>query len=771
MPNIDLRTLVLIVGVMGLLMSGIIFFLRRSLPSSIEGLREWSAAPAIILISMVLLAARGAIPDFISILCGNLLLLAGCVLYHIGAQRFFHVEKKTPMRTWLIGLVLSALAIAWCGLIEPDYSLRLRTMGTLMFGIFFSLTLLLRKYGGTNFAGRFVTAVLFTQSLVILLRFLATFVWPSGNGLFEPFIYQTIYIASFAFTLLLLTIGTVLLANERMRVEFEEIIGARRRSEEALRESEERWKFAIEGSGAGVWDWNLQTGDATYSKRWKEMLGWAEGEIGNSSEEWVKRVCPEDLPGVMANIQEHLDQKTAAAAVEYRMLTKEGGWKWIFGRGTVVSRDAAGKPLRLVGTNTDITERKQAEADRARFEAQLRESQKMEALGTMAGGVAHDFNNALTMITGNAELARQDVGSGHPALVSLEEIDKASRRAKDLVQQILSFGRRQKLERKATSLALVVVETARLIRATLPATVSLSVDCEPDAPAVLADATQIKQILLNLCGNAVQAIQDQGSPGKVEIDLRAHVQSEALASSLLKEGRYACLTVRDTGPGMDDATRSHIFEPFFTTKPVGKGTGLGLAVVHGIVQAHEATVEVESAPGEGSVFRTYFPAISVQAGEIAPSGAGAVHIDGAGKRVLYVDDEEAIVFLMQRLLERQGFRVSGYTDPREAVEAVRANPNDFDLAVTDFSMPGMNGLVVACALREIRPDLPVVLASGYITEELRKNAPAAGIRELIYKPNTVDDLCEAVARYANAHTQNAQTQNVQIQNAQTLAST
>jgi PAS domain S-box-containing protein len=409
-----------------------------------------------------------------------------------------------------------------------------------------------------------------------------------------------------------------------------------------------------------------------------------------------------------------------------------------------------GVTVGAVVTFVDITERKQAEVQRLQLEAQLRESQKMEALGTLAGGVAHDFNNALAMIIGNVELARQDVGAGHPALVSLEEVDKASRRAKDLVQQILAFGRRQKLELKATSLSLVVVETARLVRATLPARITLEVNCEPDAPATLADAIQVKQILLNLCGNAVQAIQEKGEAGVIEVNLGTYEQSGGRTDASLPTGRYVCLSVRDTGRGMDEATRAHIFEPFFTTKPVGKGTGLGLAVVHGIVQAHEGRIEVESAPGKGSAFRIYFPAIAGPVEEVAQAESGAAQVDGAGKHVLYIDDEEAIIFLMKRLLERQGFRVSGFTDPREAIAAVKANPAQFDLAVTDFNMPGMSGLAVASALREIRADLPVVLASGYITEELRAKAPAAGIRELIYKPNTVDDLCEAVARCANA---------------------
>ncbi len=519
--------------------------------------------------------------------------------------------------------------------------------------------------------------------------------------------------------------------------------------ETALAASEERWKFAVEGSGDGVWDWNLETGEAIFSRRWKEMLGWEENEIGNHSDEWVKRVHPDDLAGVMADIQAHLDGNTPAAAVEFRMQTKGGGWKWILGRGVVVRRDAAGKPLRMVGTNADITQRKQAEAARDQLVSQLRESQKMEALGTLAGGVAHDFNNALAAILGNVELARQDVGPAHEALVSLEEIAKASRRAKDLVQQILSFGRRQKLERKVTSLGLVVVETARLLRATLPAMVSLNVNCEGDTPAVLADATQIKQVLLNLCTNALQAVQDQGRPGVVDVRLDAWVQAQGEEPGAVRPRRYARLTVRDNGPGMDEATRTRIFEPFFTTKPAGKGTGLGLSVVHGIVLAHEANIEVESIPGEGSAFRIYFPAAEALVAEVTPP-TDAAPVQGKGKHVLYLDDEEAIIFLMKRLLERQGYRVSGYTEPRKALAAVAADPGQFDLAVTDYYMPGMSGLEVAQALKAIRPDLPVVMASGYITEELRAKAPAAGISELIYKPNTVEDLCEAVARFANA---------------------
>jgi PAS domain S-box-containing protein len=418
--------------------------------------------------------------------------------------------------------------------------------------------------------------------------------------------------------------------------------------------------------------------------------------------------------------------------------------------------DSAGNPTGVVGVITDITELKQIAARRDQLEAQLRQSQKMEALGTLAGGVAHDFNNIIAAIMGNAELVRQDVGPGHAALESLDEIRKASRRAKELVQQILAFGRRQKALRKVIALAPVVEESARLLRTTLPAGVGLSVVCEPDAPQVLADATQVEQVLLNLCSNAWQAVQNQAQPGKIEVRLQAHERGAvvshrtgfALAYGEMPPGRYACLTVSDNGSGMDQATLARIFEPFFTTKPVDKGTGLGLAVVHGIVQEHGASIEVRSAPGEGSTFRVYFPAADAPEPEARPLAPAAAPVHGQGKRVLFIDDDESIVFLMTRLLERQGYRVSGFTDARAALAVARADPAQFDLAVTDFNMPGMSGLDVVRALRELRVDLPIAVASGYITDELRAQAPGAGVSELIYKPNTVDELCEAISRLA-----------------------
>ena len=416
---------------------------------------------------------------------------------------------------------------------------------------------------------------------------------------------------------------------------------------------------------------------------------------------------------------------------------------------------------------SDISRRKQAETARVLLESQLRESQKMEALGTLAGGVAHDFNNALAAIMGNLELARQDVGPGHAALESLEEIDKASRRAKALVQQILAFGRRQTTQRKVIPLAPIVMESARLLRAALPAATSLKVECAADAPAVLADAGQIEQVVLNLCNNAWYAIRGQVLPGTIEVRLEA-CQREPDATSdsesaydplgALQPGRYACLSVRDNGAGMDAATQGHLFEPFFTTKPEDEGTGLGLSVVHGIVRTHHGVIQVESQFGAGTVFRIYFPEADSPASLIVAPVQESVRsrdatepaLQGDGAHVLYIDDDLAIVSLMKRLLQRKGYCVGGYTDPNEALAAARAEPGRFDLVVTDYNMPGMSGLEVARALREIRADLPVVLASGNMTEELRVQAPGAGVSELILKSDSVKALCEAIDRYAQA---------------------
>ncbi|NDP37611.1 MAG: response regulator [Rhodoferax sp.] len=397
----------------------------------------------------------------------------------------------------------------------------------------------------------------------------------------------------------------------------------------------------------------------------------------------------------------------------------------------------------------DLTSRKKIEEHRNALESQLRESQKMQAVGTMAGGIAHDFNNIIGAILGNVELAKQDADAWSPALVSLSEIDKAARRARDLVRQILTFSRNESPKRIPIQLADVLQETVHLLKVTLPPLVDMQVRIDPSTPLVLADATQVEQALLNLCTNAIHAIGARR--GTLSIEL-GHKQATDLGRIERRgglRGQHVRLVVRDTGSGIDTQTLQRIFEPFFTTKPVGQGTGLGLAVVHGIMRTHQGTVDVKSTPDTGSVFTLYFPVADFVALPDTPNAANLPEpqaVQGMGKRVMYVDDDEALVFLVQRVLKRKGFVVTTFTDPRLAAAALRANPLDFDLLVTDYNMPGYSGIELLRETRLIRPDLPVALASGYVTAEIEQSALSAGARALIHKPNDVDELCETVQR-------------------------
>lgn len=407
----------------------------------------------------------------------------------------------------------------------------------------------------------------------------------------------------------------------------------------------------------------------------------------------------------------------------------------------------------------DLTSHKRAEAQRSELEVQLRESHKMQALGTMAGGIAHDFNNIVGAILGNVELAKADC-SQHPiALESLLEIEKAGRRARDLVRQILTFSRNEPPKRYAVHAHEVMRDTERLLRVTLPPAIELHVNASPELPCMLADPTQVEQALFNLTTNAVHALGD--ARGLIAMEATLSMSEQRVCDRLgLQLGDYVVITVHDNGPGIPPATLQRIFEPFFTTKPVGQGTGLGLAVVHGVMRTHGGAVDVISQLGVGSTFMLYFP-VSDNAAVLSeapprpspgdtlcavPPAASAPPDSASRKHVMYVDDDQALVSLVQRLLRRRGYQVTGFLDPREATEALRENPWAYDLVVTDYNMPGYCGVDLVRDSKLIRPDLPVALASGYISAEIEAQAIAAGALALIYKPNDVNELCETVDR-------------------------
>lgn len=393
----------------------------------------------------------------------------------------------------------------------------------------------------------------------------------------------------------------------------------------------------------------------------------------------------------------------------------------------------------------DLSASKRAEAQRLALETQLRESQKMQAVGTMAGGIAHDFNNILSAILGNVELAKQDSAEDSAAHTSLSEIEKAGRRARDLVRQILTFSRNEPPRRIPMQLSEVVHETVRLVKVTLPPGVDLKVQEDPDCSTVLADATQVEQALLNLCTNAILAVG--GDKGWVRIEVcNTRLDFPECSRIGVPPGNYVDLSVKDSGSGIAPATLQRIFEPFFTTRQVGQGTGLGLSVVHGIMQTHQGGIDVGSIPGRGSTFHLYFP-VCEQALPASPEPAPLPPpVHGQGRHVMYVDDDQALVFLVERVLRRKGFTVTSFTDPFEAQAALTERPHDFDLLVTDYNMPGFSGVDLLRAAKAIRPDLPVALASGYVTPEIEQSAMEAGANAMVYKPNDVNELCETVQR-------------------------
>lgn len=756
---------------------------------------------------------------------------------------------------------------------------------------------------------------------------------------------------------------------------------------EKLRESEERQRLVLQASADGLWDWNVKTDSAYVSPRYGELVGEPAGDKPSGLKFLQGLVHPEDWPGLQQSIEGHLAGKTPQCSDEFRIVTRTGEVKWILGRGQLVSRTSEGAPLRMVGTISDITSRKLAEAalreseerykalfdrsldcvfladfegrfldanqsaldllgyrredirsltfasllaaeemgramevmeeikkngfqkqlteltlhhrdgrevfveiqsslifrngapaaiqgiarditarrraemDLARLakaveqaaetivitntqgeilyanpafekisgytckevigrnprflksgkhdaefyrqmwatlergkiwtghfinrrkdgteyqeeatispirdaagkvinyvavkrdvthemqlESQIRQSQKMEAIGTLAGGIAHDFNNILTAIFGNAHLLQMDVADQPQTLENTREIIKSAERASDLVRQILTFSRRREQNREVIRLDTIVKEAAKFLRASLPALIKVETSIATDTPTVLADSTQIYQVIMNLGTNAFHAMEGQAGTLTISLDRFAPDMNDLAANGELRSRDYARLVIADTGHGMDAKTLERIFEPFFTTKPVGKGTGLGLAVVHGIVRSHEGVITVASQAGQGTKFTLYFPAQTDGAAPLTSPGEELV--GGNRQRILLVDDEVALTAVFERMLKRLNYEVTVTNNPQEAIALFQKEPGHYHLLITDLTMPQMDGLNLARQVHDIRPELPIMLVSGYCaltTENLR----AAGICELVEKPVSLAAIAEAIHRVMN----------------------
>jgi len=509
-------------------------------------------------------------------------------------------------------------------------------------------------------------------------------------------------------------------------------ITARKAAEEAVRATEAKYRILVEQAIVGIYI--IQGERYVYANpKMIAALGYTFEEL--TTRPVVEFVFEEDRPTVTENIRRRLAGEIDSVRYDLRMLRKNGTVMHIDACGS--RADYNGKPA-IIGTFLDVTEQR-------KLEEQLLQSQKMDAIGQLAGGIAHDFNNLLTAITGNTRLALYDLPEDHPAREALSEIDIASMRATDLVRRILTFSRQETPERKPVRLQPIVEEALKLLRSTLPATVEIRSRFAGAPATVLADTTQVQQVIMNLGTNANHAMKGRGvlELGLTNIDVDA---AQARLSPELREGRYVQVSVSDSGCGMDRATLARIFEPFFTTKPQGEGTGLGLSVVHGIMKSHDGAITAYSHPGKGTIFHLYFPVATKTIMPEPESAKVQPPTRGSGQRILFVDDEDLITHLAEEMFTRLGYRVSVFTRAEQALATFRAAPQYFDIVVSDLSMPGMTGPDLAKEILRIRPDIPVVIATGYIRPQDTEMVRGIGIRALMLKPNTVEEMAPAIHR-------------------------
>jgi signal transduction histidine kinase/CheY-like chemotaxis protein len=393
----------------------------------------------------------------------------------------------------------------------------------------------------------------------------------------------------------------------------------------------------------------------------------------------------------------------------------------------------SGEIVSFVSVNRDVTQEKI-------LEVQLQQAHRMQAIGTLAGGIAHDFNNILSAIIGYTELTVDYLEYGSLPYNNLQEVLEAGSRAKDLINQILTFSRQSEQDLKPVQLKLVINDALKLIKATLPASIEIQKDLQSDA-AILGDQIKIHQILMNLCTNASHAMQERGGVLNVSLSEIELDSSFIVKHFDIKPGSYLKLSVSDTGHGMSASLMEHIFDPFFTTKEKGKGTGMGLSVVHGIVKSHSGTIHAYSEPGKGSTFNVYLPIIErqmeqkIKAEKPIPTGT---------EHILFIDDEESLINMGKQLLLSLGYTVTTRINSLEAFELFKSRPDAFDLVITDLTMPNMNGDDLALKIMAIRPDIPVILCTGFSTRITEEKAKSMGIKAFIMKPLIRKDIAETL---------------------------
>jgi len=533
-------------------------------------------------------------------------------------------------------------------------------------------------------------------------------------------------------------------------------ITGHKQAEEALRESEQRLKIILHGSPISTFVIDKDHRVIYWNEALEHLSGIKTEDIVGTCDHWEafyedKRPCMADL--IVDRALEAIPEWYPGKFIKSELINEayeaidffpslKGKGKWLRFTAAAI-RNTAGDLVGAIETLEDITESKQTDEERKRLEAQLMQAQKMEALGTLAGGIAHDFNNILSAIIVYAEGGKHIVSDTDKVRKNIDEILKVSSRARDLVKQILAFSRRTKHEYIQLKLDATVKESLKMLRAILPKTIEIRQNL-PANGRIMADSTQIHQVVMNLCSNAAHAMGERG--GVLEVSLNkvdVHEGAEALALDL-PPGPYLRLSVSDTGHGMTPEVLERIFDPYFTTKEKGRGTGLGLSVVHGIVKSHKGAITCRSRPGEGTTIDIYLPEIEFKK-EAAMPRSEAYSLDGS-ERILFIDDEQILGKAVKEGLRYLGYRVISRTSSIEALDLFRKHPDQFDLVITDIIMPGMSGDRLAQEMLKLRQDIPVILCTGYSEQMTEEKAKELGARELIMKPMEIRDLAQTIRK-------------------------
>ncbi len=400
-----------------------------------------------------------------------------------------------------------------------------------------------------------------------------------------------------------------------------------------------------------------------------------------------------------------------------------------------------GKTKNILSVVQDITERKRAEEEKDEMTNRLQQAQKMESIGTLAGGIAHDFNNILLPAMLHTEIIINDLPPDHPLQEDAKEVLNSAKRAKELVQQILTFARKKAVKKIVLRSSLAIREVIKFLRSTIPATIDIIYDVKTDQDTILADPVQLNQIVINLCSNAAHSMKDNGGSLKITIDSETLSNKKTERFPGLKPGKYIKLSVEDTGTGIAPDVRDKIFEPYFTEKRAGEGTGLGLSIIHGIVKNFGGDIDVKSILGKGTAFHVYLPYIKAEA---EPQVENKHKIQGGGERILFIDDEKPVVDISRKILKRLGYTVTAITDAARAFDIFKEKPEDFDLVITDMTMPEITGKELFHEMRKIKPGLPVIICTGFSHTIDEKEAAEIGINGFIYKPITKVDMARVI---------------------------